>query len=237
MEIARGSEVSPLLGRLAVHGRTILVVFGVVLLQNLSNGGNSWWAFVGVLSIVVGLTKPRDRSAERIDALVEFLELTQRGEFEEVVSKVKSTSARGNSKMKPMVELRTRRMATSLIDEEVQALREGGYAIYMIDTPLNAHDFIAQAMKSFPLNPELSGQVNWAAFKDSLSSGLFDCGEELGESRIALVIRDASTFRANDQQQYEWAIGDMECAAGEVTRQMPEIYEKEITVKILIGTG
>jgi hypothetical protein len=77
IQIARGPDVSPLRKLLAERVRVIMVVAGALLLWDQPSASNSLWLVFGVLLVVVGLTAPRDRSAERLDALVEFLESTQ----------------------------------------------------------------------------------------------------------------------------------------------------------------
>jgi len=77
IQIARGPSASRWRKLAAERVRLIMVIAGVLLLWEQPAMSNSSWLVFGVLLVVLGLTAPRDRSAERLDALVEFLESTR----------------------------------------------------------------------------------------------------------------------------------------------------------------
>jgi len=77
IQIARGPSISPLRKLLAERVRVIMVIAGVLLLWGRPAVSSSLWLAFGVLLVVMGLTAPRDRSAERLDALVELLASTR----------------------------------------------------------------------------------------------------------------------------------------------------------------
>jgi len=76
IEIARGQSRPPLLRLVGERVRLLLVIVGALLVWSQADLSilMSWPSVAGFGLLVAGLAVPRDRSKERIEALVEFLE-------------------------------------------------------------------------------------------------------------------------------------------------------------------
>jgi len=76
IEIARGQRTPPFRRLVGERVRLLLVIVGALLVWSQADVSifRSWPSLVGFGMLVAGLAAPRDRSKERLDALVEFLE-------------------------------------------------------------------------------------------------------------------------------------------------------------------
>jgi len=76
IETARGRSASPWRRFLLDRVKLLCLVAGAVLVFGESGLFDSWTGFLGVFLLAAGLTAFQDRSRERLDALVEYLQRT-----------------------------------------------------------------------------------------------------------------------------------------------------------------
>jgi hypothetical protein len=95
----------------------------------------------------------------------------------------------------------------------------------------NSDDWFNQAKDAFPLDPPISGRVNWDAFADSLWGGLDACNQ----SKIALVIEDAVEFAAGSPREYNVALECLFESATEVESEKRKGGNDDAEIVVVIG--
>ena len=91
----------------------------------------------------------------------------------------------------------------STYDECVRQLANDGFRVFEFHGDGTAEELFRQFRERLPLDPPISGQVNWNALVDSLWTGI----DSLAESSIALVWRDAWHLLQKDEPQFALAVG------------------------------
>jgi hypothetical protein len=112
-------------------------------------------------------------------------------------------------------------------------LESNGFKLFSIGSPTDAPEFFAQAKNEYPLDPKISGDVHWDAFSDSLWGGLDACSE----SKIALVIRDATVFSEGCPKDYDIALDCMSDAAREVEAEKQNEGMEKAEIVLVVGVG
>lgn len=77
-------------------------------------------------------------------------------------------------------------------------LDASSFVQYHLKFITDAQSFFSQAKDVLPLDPPISGNVNWDAFVDSLWSGL----EKLDANKIAILWHDSAVMKQHDARNY-----------------------------------
>jgi hypothetical protein len=110
-------------------------------------------------------------------------------------------------------------------------LQARGFRLFSIGKPTDSHDFFRQAKAAYPFDPDISGNVHWDAFADSLWGGLDACAE----SRIALIIQDATEFAENSAGDYKLALSCLADAATGVETDKRAGGDEHAEIIIVVG--
>jgi len=106
-----------------------------------------------------------------------------------------------------------------------------GFRFFSSGTCSDAQSFFSNAKAVLPLDPPISGSVNWDAFRDSLYGGL----DASTEQRIAIVVDDASVFRTDDPVGFETACECLFGSAAEIEQDKISDGERNFEVVVLVG--
>jgi hypothetical protein len=81
-------------------------------------------------------------------------------------------------------------------------LQKDGYTIYQLDPVFGASDFFSMVRERLPLDPPLSGRVNWNAFTDSLWNGI----DSSGSAKNAIIWHNPRRMADNEPDAYREAV-------------------------------
>jgi hypothetical protein len=95
-----------------------------------------------------------------------------------------------------------RKLRTSQLDDVLLQLRNDMFVVHRIDDVTDAKSFFAFAKNNLPLDPPLSGRVNWDAFSDSLWNGI----DETQNHKVAICWVGADVMRRRDPKAFRIAI-------------------------------
>ena len=124
-------------------------------------------------------------------------------------------------------------VASEQIGYMCSELESEGYTLFTIDRVRNAAEFFEAVKSSFPLDPPISGRVNWDAFSDSLWSGLETCQSD----RVALVVLDATEFQKNDSRAFDLLVECMVDAAHQVEDEKQLGKQADVRIQVVIGVS
>lgn len=108
-----------------------------------------------------------------------------------------------------------------------------GYRVFSIGNPSDSSEFFRAAKEQLPLDPPLSGKINWDAFKDSIYGGLDAACDE----KMAIVFDDASQFREIDRIGFEVACECLLESAREVEEDKIADGKMDTNVVVLVGVN
>ena len=91
---------------------------------------------------------------------------------------------------------------TTKLDQMLGLLRSRDYVIFRIPGCANLADQFVQFKDHLPLDPPLSGAINWNALADSLWAGI----DLLSQDRVAIVWDNASLLKADSPESIEIAL-------------------------------
>jgi len=128
-------------------------------------------------------------------------------------------------------QIRLRQINRNALDTVQIDLKTRGFAVHAIGKVTNSEDLFNQAKEAFPLDPPISGRVNWDAFADSLWGGLDACNQ----SKIALVIEDAVEFAADNPREYDLALECLVESANEVESEKRKEGKEAAEIVVVIG--
>jgi hypothetical protein len=126
---------------------------------------------------------------------------------------------------------RVKPIARDVIGSFCSQLKALAFKLYCIRSPIDSKDFFEQVRSAYPLDPAISGDVNWDAFADSIWGGLDACPD----LKIALVINDVTVFRESNYQEFEVALDCLQTAATEVEAEKRNRGQNEAEIIIVIG--
>lgn len=130
-------------------------------------------------------------------------------------------------------QVRLRQVKRDEVSLTCTTLEQHGFKIFSIGTVDDAEAFFDQVKDAFPLDPAISGKVNWDAFADSLWGGLDACDE----SKIALVIGDATEFSETNDRGFNMAINCLADAASEVEAEKQSGGDENAEIVVVIGVA
>jgi hypothetical protein len=124
---------------------------------------------------------------------------------------------------------------TSCLSEVREFLRQNGFHLFELDGEQvrDAASFFHAVVRSLPLDPPLSGSVNWDAFIDSVWGGL----DDLGEERVALVWIAAERMLEKGLPDLLIAVDCFQQLAASVRAPDTGISTPALMLVFLIGDG
>jgi len=113
--------------------------------------------------------------------------------------------------------------STILLD----CLKRAGFTVLTLDGKVvfDGPSFFAEAIRMLPLDPPLSGNVNWDVFSDSLWGGI----DQLGLKQIAIVWRRAENMVQADLLEFLLAFDCLKNMASTIDHSR----EVKFTIKVL----
>ena len=111
-------------------------------------------------------------------------------------------------------------------DQMIENLRDAGFFVIEFDGGESAAAFFEEVKDKLPLDPPLSGRVNWNAFSDSLWSGLNDLAAEA----VVVVWRGASRLQHADSWSFAVAQDIFAEVASQLNRGMYGAKKKIIRI-------
>lgn len=113
----------------------------------------------------------------------------------------------------------------------IRDYKSNGFTVYSISKAIDSEQFFRHARVEFPLDPPISGNVHWDAFADSIWGGLDGCID----SKIVLVIEDATEFAQKSPGDFGIAIDCMTTAAQEVETEKRSEGNADAQIRIVVG--
>jgi hypothetical protein len=118
-----------------------------------------------------------------------------------------------------------------LVDTICAELAAQGFTLFAIDKPSDTSGFFSLVKSAFPLDPPISGRIHWDAFDDSLWGGL----DEVESGKVALVVRDAVSFRTSNYEDFQLAIEIIERVASEVQQEKRNEGDPAAEILVIVG--
>jgi hypothetical protein len=112
-------------------------------------------------------------------------------------------------------------------------LKENGFRIFVIDgdSISDAESFFSQIVSVLPLDPPLSGKVNWDAFRDSLWFGV----DGLEETSVAIMWINCENIVEHDYQSFRTAVECFEDVALSIASEESGVDTPTRLLVFLIG--
>lgn len=115
-------------------------------------------------------------------------------------------------------------------EQTLHQLKDDGFYVIEFECRGSVIELFREFKQKLPLDPPISGNVNWDAFTDSLWSGINDLENDL----VALVWRDAWKLRQADNPSFEIAQEVLSTVACQLTAGAYGASRRKVVRVILV---